>query len=84
MHAIWTSVLIYSEGLWSNIGINILDRSAAKCYKKMLLCSVLSVHLTSSKSLVGIAGVISEIQKEKKVSDQLKACIVISFFVLPD
>lgn len=33
-----------------------------------LLCSVLSVHLTSSKSLVGIAGVASEIQKEKKVS----------------
>lgn len=30
-------------------------------------CSVLSVHLTSSKSLVGIAGVIAEIQKEKKV-----------------
>ncbi|KAL6541730.1 nitric oxide associated protein 1 [Orobanche gracilis] len=29
-------------------------------------CSVVSVHLTSSKSLVGIAGVISEIQKEKK------------------
>lgn len=32
-----------------------------------ILCSVLSVHLTSSKSLVGITGVISEIQKEKKV-----------------
>lgn len=30
-------------------------------------CSVLSVHLTSSKSLVGITGVVSEIQKEKKV-----------------
>ena len=30
-------------------------------------CSVLSVHLTSSKSLVGITGVASEIQKEKKV-----------------
>lgn len=30
-------------------------------------CSVLSVHLTSSKSLVGIAAVASEIQKEKKV-----------------
>ncbi|KAL0304106.1 UNVERIFIED_CONTAM: putative nitric oxide synthase [Sesamum radiatum] len=30
--------------------------------------NVLSVHLTSSKSLVGIAGVISEIQKEKKGS----------------
>ncbi|GFQ08299.1 no-associated protein 1 chloroplastic/mitochondrial [Phtheirospermum japonicum] len=29
--------------------------------------NVLSVHLTSSKSLVGIAGVISEIQKEKKI-----------------
>ncbi|XP_075108146.1 putative nitric oxide synthase isoform X4 [Nicotiana tabacum] len=29
--------------------------------------NVLSVHLTSSKSLVGIAGVVSEIQKEKKV-----------------
>lgn len=32
-----------------------------------LYCSVISVHLTSSKSFVGIAGVISEIQKEKKV-----------------
>lgn len=32
-----------------------------------ILCSVLSVHLTSSKSLVGITGVVSEIQKEKKV-----------------
>jgi hypothetical protein len=32
------------------------------------VCSVLSVHLTSSKSLVGITGVISEIQQEKKVS----------------
>ncbi|KAF9685667.1 hypothetical protein SADUNF_Sadunf03G0078200 [Salix dunnii] len=31
--------------------------------------SVLSVHLTSSKSLVGIAGVVSEIQKEKKGRD---------------
>ncbi|KDP22431.1 hypothetical protein JCGZ_26262 [Jatropha curcas] len=31
--------------------------------------NVLSVHLTSSKSLVGIAGVISEIQKEKKGRD---------------
>ncbi|XVF54956.1 hypothetical protein PTKIN_Ptkin05aG0222400 [Pterospermum kingtungense] len=30
--------------------------------------NVLSVHLTSSKSLVGIAGVASEIQREKKVS----------------
>ncbi|KAL0317654.1 UNVERIFIED_CONTAM: NO-associated protein 1, chloroplastic/mitochondrial [Sesamum angustifolium] len=30
--------------------------------------NVLSVHLTSSKSLVGVAGVISEIQKEKKGS----------------
>lgn len=30
-------------------------------------CSVLSVHLTSAKSLVGVAGVASEIQKEKKV-----------------
>ncbi|XP_052306076.1 NO-associated protein 1, chloroplastic/mitochondrial isoform X2 [Populus trichocarpa] len=30
--------------------------------------SVLSVHLTSSKSLVGIAGVVSEIQREKKGS----------------
>jgi len=30
-------------------------------------CSVLTVHLTSSKSLVGVTGVISEIQKEKKV-----------------
>uniref|UniRef100_A0A453MQ72 G domain-containing protein n=1 Tax=Aegilops tauschii subsp. strangulata TaxID=200361 RepID=A0A453MQ72_AEGTS len=29
--------------------------------------NVLSVHLTSSKSLVGITGVISEIQQEKKV-----------------
>ncbi|KAK3001359.1 hypothetical protein RJ639_021138 [Escallonia herrerae] len=29
--------------------------------------NVLSVHLTSSKSLVGIAGVVSDIQKEKKV-----------------
>ncbi|XP_017972283.1 PREDICTED: NO-associated protein 1, chloroplastic/mitochondrial isoform X3 [Theobroma cacao] len=29
--------------------------------------NVLSVHLTSSKSLVGIAGVASEIQKEKKM-----------------
>ncbi|XP_057765984.1 putative nitric oxide synthase [Salvia miltiorrhiza] len=31
--------------------------------------NVLSVHLTSSKSLVGVAGVISEIQKEKKGRD---------------
>ncbi|KAG8381529.1 hypothetical protein BUALT_Bualt06G0131200 [Buddleja alternifolia] len=31
--------------------------------------NVLSVHLTSSKSLVGISGVISEIQKEKKGRD---------------
>ncbi|XP_010264328.1 PREDICTED: putative nitric oxide synthase isoform X2 [Nelumbo nucifera] len=30
--------------------------------------NVLSIHLTSSKSLVGIAGVVSEIQKEKKGS----------------
>lgn len=29
--------------------------------------SVLSVHLTSSKSLDGVNGVASEIQKEKKV-----------------
>jgi hypothetical protein len=36
-------------------------------YKLVYFCSVLSVHLTSSKSLVGIAGVASEIQKEKKV-----------------
>ena len=33
-----------------------------------VLCfSVLSVHMTSSKSLVGIAGVVAEIQQEKKV-----------------
>ncbi|XP_020694575.1 NO-associated protein 1, chloroplastic/mitochondrial isoform X2 [Dendrobium catenatum] len=31
--------------------------------------NVISVHLTSSKSLVGIAGVISEIQKERKGRD---------------
>ncbi|XP_065016149.1 putative nitric oxide synthase isoform X1 [Musa acuminata AAA Group] len=31
--------------------------------------NVISVHLTSSKSFVGIAGVISEIQKEKKGRD---------------
>ncbi|XP_078439832.1 P-loop containing nucleoside triphosphate hydrolases superfamily protein [Wolffia australiana] len=31
--------------------------------------NVISVHLTSSKSLVGIAGVISEVQKEKKGRD---------------
>ncbi|XP_063948010.1 putative nitric oxide synthase isoform X1 [Daucus carota subsp. sativus] len=31
--------------------------------------NVISVHLTSSKSLVGIAGVVSEIQKEKKGRD---------------
>ncbi|XP_059624874.1 NO-associated protein 1, chloroplastic/mitochondrial isoform X2 [Cornus florida] len=31
--------------------------------------NVLSVHLTSSKSLVGIAGFVSEIQKEKKGRD---------------
>ncbi|KAL1534898.1 nitric-oxide synthase (NADPH) [Salvia divinorum] len=31
--------------------------------------NVLSVHLTSSKSLVGVSGVISEIQKEKKGRD---------------
>ncbi|CAI9302314.1 unnamed protein product [Lactuca saligna] len=31
--------------------------------------NVLSVHMTSSKSLVGLAGVISEIQKEKKGRD---------------
>ncbi|KAI7735897.1 hypothetical protein M8C21_007393 [Ambrosia artemisiifolia] len=31
--------------------------------------NVLSVHLTSSKSLVGITGVVSEIQKEKKGRD---------------
>ena len=36
-------------------------------YKLAYFCSVLSVHLTSSKSLVGIVGVASEIQKEKKV-----------------
>lgn len=30
--------------------------------------SVLSVHLTSSKSLDGVSGVASEIQKEKKVA----------------
>lgn len=30
--------------------------------------SVLSVHLTSSKSLDGVTGVASEIQKEKKVA----------------
>lgn len=46
----------------------------------MLLRSVLSVHLTSSKSLVGVAGVVSEIQKEKKVNGQLMASVVISFF----
>jgi hypothetical protein len=34
----------------------------------LLFSSVLSVHLTSSKSLVGITGVIAEIQQEKKVS----------------
>lgn len=33
----------------------------------LIFCSVLSVHLTSSKSLAGIVGVASEIQKEKKV-----------------
>lgn len=33
----------------------------------LLFFSVVSVHLTSSKSLVGIAGVVSEIQREKKV-----------------
>ncbi|XP_038875863.1 NO-associated protein 1, chloroplastic/mitochondrial isoform X1 [Benincasa hispida] len=31
--------------------------------------SVLSVHLTSSKSLVGVAGVVADIQKEKKGRD---------------
>ncbi|KAL4557166.1 hypothetical protein LXL04_035338 [Taraxacum kok-saghyz] len=31
--------------------------------------NVISVHMTSSKSLVGIAGVVSEIQKEKKGRD---------------
>ncbi|CAI9767611.1 unnamed protein product [Fraxinus pennsylvanica] len=31
--------------------------------------NVMSVHLTSSKSLVGIAGVVSEIQREKKGRD---------------
>ncbi|XP_073105826.1 NO-associated protein 1, chloroplastic/mitochondrial-like isoform X7 [Elaeis guineensis] len=31
--------------------------------------NVISIHLTSSKPLVGIAGVISKIQKEKKVRD---------------
>ncbi|XP_057482305.1 putative nitric oxide synthase isoform X2 [Actinidia eriantha] len=31
--------------------------------------NVLSVHLTSSKSLVGIAGIVSEIQREKKGRD---------------
>lgn len=43
------------------------------CISETLIrfCSVLSVHLTSSKSLVGIVGVASEIQKEKKVHDYL-------------
>ncbi|CAK7355876.1 unnamed protein product [Dovyalis caffra] len=43
------------------------DWVAEATTKKKL--SVLSVHLTSSKSLVGIAGVVSEIQKEKKGRD---------------
>lgn len=47
----------------------------------MLLRSVLSVHLTSSKSLVGVAGVVSEIQKEKKVNGQLMASVVIHFLL---
>ena len=37
------------------------------CEALLKLCSVLSVHLTSSKSLVGVAGVVADIQKEKKV-----------------
>uniref|UniRef100_A0A1D1YUS0 Nitric oxide synthase 1 n=1 Tax=Anthurium amnicola TaxID=1678845 RepID=A0A1D1YUS0_9ARAE len=40
------------------------DWVAEATMKKKL--NVTSIHLTSSKSLVGIAGVISEIQKEKK------------------
>ncbi|KAF3617174.1 putative nitric oxide synthase [Capsicum annuum] len=36
--------------------------------------NVLSVHLTSSKSLVGIAGVVSEIQKEKKGESSSLLC----------
>ena len=36
-------------------------------YMLASFCSVLSVHLTSSKSLVGIVGVAAEIQKGKKV-----------------
>ncbi|XP_065871468.1 NO-associated protein 1, chloroplastic/mitochondrial [Euphorbia lathyris] len=43
------------------------DWVAEATTKKKL--NVMSIHLTSSKSLVGIAGVISEIQKEKKGRD---------------
>nr|XP_019703404.1 putative nitric oxide synthase [Elaeis guineensis] len=40
-----------------------------RLYTTILARSVISIHLTSSKPLVGIAGVISKIQKEKKVRD---------------
>ncbi|MQL81105.1 hypothetical protein Taro_013566 [Colocasia esculenta] len=43
------------------------DWVAEATMKKKL--NVMSIHLTSSKSLVGIAGVISEIQREKKGRD---------------
>lgn len=43
-------------------------------------CSVTSVHLTSAKSLVGITGVVSEIQKEKKVSCLLSLFGFVSIF----
>lgn len=49
----------------------------------MIFFSVLSVHLTSSKSLVGITGVVSEIQKEKKVNSSSTKMPVFDQFLCP-
>lgn len=49
----------------------------------MVPFSVMSVHLTSSKSLVGMAGVISEIQREKKASCFSCQIIYIDFLWVP-
>lgn len=68
----------YAGGkLFSDVNAKVLMRSASleSCMLVLhvnsnLVCfyfSVLSVHLTSAKSLVGIAGVVAEIQEEKKV-----------------
>ncbi|PQP94300.1 putative nitric oxide synthase isoform X2 [Prunus yedoensis var. nudiflora] len=51
--------LMRKEFMQTGVGIRALLNS--------IICSVISVHLTSSKSLVGATGVASEIQKENKV-----------------